>query len=839
MKQLTTILFIFLCIQISFGQNDQTVDYNHPKKYTLGPIRVNGADNFDHQAIKMIAGLKQGDKITIPGDKITDAIHNLWNEKLFSDVDIYLDRVIGDVAYLSIDLKPLHKLSRFRFTGIKKKDVDNIRKDIDLYAGKSITSDLVFKTKETVANYFKNKGYYNVDVKVKREVDTLMNNSDILTIDVTKGDKVKIKYIHFHGVTAVKPRKLRHAMKDTKQQAIWRIFKRSKFTRTAYERDKKTMLLEFKKVGYRDAEITSDSVYRIDNKHLGIDITIDEGEKYYFGNITWVGNSIYSSGYLDTILGIKYGDVYNQELFDTRLHQSPDGRDITALYMDRGYLFFHVNAVETQVKDHHIDYQIRIVEGKQARIKNIIIKGNEKTNEYVIRREIRTKPGDLFNRNDIIRTQRELAQLGYFDPQGFQVNPMPNPADGTVDIEYDVKEKSSDQIELSGGYGAGRIIGTLGLRLSNFSIQNFFKKDAWRPLPTGDGQTLSIRAQTNGRYYQSYNLAFTEPWLGGKKPNALTVWLNHSQFGNNFNRHDPDYRGVSISGAGVGLQRRKKFPDDYFSAYYELSYNYYDVTDYGDVFVFDNGYSNDIALKYVLSRNSISAPIYPESGSRIAFTAKATLPYSLFDGVSDYSALSSQERYKYAEYYKLKFTGEWYLPLTPDNKLVLMPKIGFGFMGSYSKGKGLTPFQRFYLGGNALTGVAQLDGRELISLRGYSEQEISSQYGDPLIVRYTLELRYPISLNPSATFYVLAFGEAGNTYTGFGKFNPFNVKRSAGLGVRIYLPMFGLLGFDYGWGFDALDPHSYGAGSANDILRRQGHPVGAFQFIIGRNLGDL
>lgn len=836
MKQIFAIIILIFSISCSFGQD---VDYSHPKKYKIGAVRINGADNFDHQAIKMIAGLRAGDEIMIPGDKITDAINNLWDEKLFSDVQVFLDRVVNDVAYLSIDLKPLPKLSRFRFTGIKKKDVDKIREEIDLYAGRSITPNLMFTTKEVVKDYFKNKGYYNVEIQIHRTLDTLMNNSEIFTIDVDRGKRVKIKYIHFQGVTAIKPRKLRRAMKDTKQQAIWRIFKRSKFSETAYERDKDLMMLEFKKIGYRDAEITKDSVYKIDGKHLGIDITIDEGEKYYFGKIDWVGNAKYTSGYLDTILGIKYGDIYNKELLESRLIQSKDGRDITSLYMDKGYLFFRVTPIETNVKDHHIDYEIRIVEGKQARVRNIIIKGNQKTNEYVIRREIRTKPGDLFNRNDIIRTQRELAQLGYFDPRGFQINPLPDPANGTVDIEYVVKEKSSDQIELSGGYGAGRIIGTLGLKLSNFSIQNFFNKDAWQPLPSGDGQTLSIRAQTNGRWYQSYNLAFTEPWLGGKKPNAFTVWLNHSQFGNNFKSDDPDYRGVSISGMGVGLQRRKQFPDDYFNAYYELSYNYYDVTDYGQVFVFDNGFSNDLAFKYVLSRNSISAPIYPQSGSRLAFTAKATLPYSLFDGVSDYSGLSSQELYKFAEYYKLKFTGEWYFPLTPDKKLVLMPKIGFGFMGSYSQAKGLAPFQRFYLGGNALTGVAQLDGRELISLRGYNEQELSSKYGDPLIVRYTLELRYPISLNPSATFYVLAFGEAGNTYTGFDDFNPFNVKRSAGVGVRIFLPMFGLLGFDYGWGFDALDSHSIGAGNDNDIRRRHGSPVGAFQFIIGKNLGDL
>ncbi|HZH86190.1 MAG TPA: outer membrane protein assembly factor BamA [Brumimicrobium sp.] len=836
MRQITILLLTLVFAHLSFGQ---TIDYGNPQQYEVGPITINGADNFDHQAIKLISGIRQGSKITIPGEEITKAIKNLWKEGLFSDVQIRLDKTLGDVAYLSINLKPRPKLSRFKFVGAKKKDADKIREEINLFSGKNITENLIFNTRAKVIGFYREKGYYNAQVDISRVNDSLMNNSEIFIIYIDKGKPVRIQEINFYGVESVKTGKLRRKMKDTKQKAFWRFFKRSKFTESAYARDKKLMLQEFKEIGLRDASIISDSVYRKDDRNLIVDIHINEGQKYYFGNITWVGNSKYTSGYLDTVLGIKYGDLYNKTLLDTRLFQSMDGRDITSLYMDRGHLFFQATPVEVSVENHHIDYEIRLIEGKEARIKDIIIKGNFKTNDYVIRREIRTKPGDLFNRNDIIRTQRELAQLGYFDEQAFEINPLPNPADGTVDIEYVVTEKSSDQIELSGGYGAGRIIGTLGLTFNNFSIQNMFNKQAWQPLPTGDGQTFSIRAQTNGKYYQSYNLSFTEPWLGGKKPNAFSVWMNHSQFGNNFNRSDPDYQGVSITGTGVGLQRRKKVPDDYFSAYYEFSYNYYDVTNYGNVFDFDNGYSNNIALKYVLARNSIDAPIYPRSGSRISFTAKGTLPYSQFDGISDYSSVDEQTRNKYAEYFKLKLTGEWYLPLTPDKKLVLMPKIGFGFMGSYSSSKGLSPFERFYLGGNALTGVAQLDGRELISLRGYEEQELSSNLGDPIITRYTLELRYPISLNPSATFFVLAFAEAGNTYTGFDNFNPFNVKRSLGGGVRVFLPMFGMLGFDYGWGFDVLDSHSKGSAGGNDVSRMGGKPIGAFQFIIGANLGDL
>ncbi|WP_107038532.1 outer membrane protein assembly factor BamA [Brumimicrobium mesophilum] len=835
MRHITAVFLSILLSSIAFGQ---TINYEAPETYEIGPIAVNGADNFDHQAIKLIAGLKQGAKIVIPGEEITKAIRNLWAEELFSDVKIKLVKTVGDIAYLSIDLKPRPKLSRFKFVGAKKKDADKIREDINLFSGKSITENLLYNTRAKVIGFYREKGFYNVKVDIQRVNDSLMNNSEIFIINIDRGEPVRIAEINFYGVESLKEGKLRRKMKDTKQKAFWRFFKRSKFTESAYSRDKALMMLEFEEIGLRDAKITSDTVYSRDEKNLIIDFTIDEGEKYYFGNITWVGNAKYSSGYLDTVLGIKYGDLYNKTLLTMRLEQSMDGRDITSLYMDKGHLFFQINPVEINVENNHIDYEIRLIEGKEARVKDIIIKGNLKTNDYVIRREIRTKPGDLFNRNDIIRTQRELAQLGYFDEQAFQINPLPNPADGTVDIEYVVTEKSSDQIELSGGYGNERIIGTLGLTFNNFSIQNMFNKDAWAPLPTGDGQTFSIRAQTNGRQYQSYNLAFTEPWLGGKKPNALSLWMNHSTFSSYADRSSEAYYNVGITGLGLGLQRRKKIPDDYFSAYYEMSYSYYDITNYPQ-FVFDEGYSNDIAFKYILARNSVDSPIYPRSGSKLTFTAKATLPYSSFDGVSDYSGLNAQEKNKFAEYYKLKFTGEWYLPLTPDRKLILMPKIGFGFLGAYNDAKGLSPFERFYLGGNALTGIGQLDGREIISLRGYDNEEISSTAGDPLISRFTMELRYPISLNPSATFFVLAFAEAGNTYTGFDTFNPFNVKRTLGGGVRIYLPMFGMLGFDYGWGFDALDPHSKGHAGNNDLLRRTGKPVGQFQFIFGANLGDL
>jgi len=854
MKQLF-ILFVSLFSIGAFAQDDTIrptapttigggfeINYLSPVKYELGPVRVEGADNFDHQAIKLIAGLRQGQDITIPGDQITKAINNLWAEGLFSSVSIEAEKEVAGVIYLVIKVTPRPKLSRFKFKGVNRREADKLREEIDLSSGKTITENMIFTTQSKIKGYFREKGFNNIRVSINRIQDTLINNSEIFLIDINKGHKVKIKEININGTQSVKMWKLRQAMKDTKKKTYWRFFKRSKFSESAYARDKQAVLDKLKAVGLRDVAIVSDSVYNIDDRNIGITINIEEGEKYMFGNIVWVGNTKFTSGLLDTVLGIKYGDVYNKPLLDQRLFMSEEGRDISSLYMDRGHLFFQVIPVEKSITDNHINYEMRMIEGKEARVRNIIIKGNYKTNEHVIRREIRTKPGDLFNRNDIIRTQRDLAQLGYFNEQGFQVNPLPNPQDGTVDIEYVVEEKSADQIELSGGYGAQRIIGTLGLTFSNFSLRNTFKKDAWSPLPAGDGQRLSIRVQTNGKYYQSYNLSFTEPWLGGKKPNSLTTYASHTQIGNNLSRKAGTYSGVSISGAGIGLGRRKKFPDDYFSAYYELSYQYYDVVKNSNYFPqFSDGYANDISFKYALQRNSVNSPIYPSEGSKLSFSAKSSIPYSLLGGRTDFTGADVQDKYRYLEYYKLKLTGEFYFPLTADKKLVFMPRFGFGVMGPYNTSKGLTPFERFSLGGSGLSGVNQLGGREIIALRGYDDNSLSSSGGDPIVAKYTMELRYPISLNPQATFFVLAFAEAGNTYQSVNKFNTFNVKRSAGIGVRIFLPMFGMLGLDYGLGFDMLDPHStsYRAAGGSDASIMQKGYYGKFNFTIGMNLGEL
>ncbi len=849
MKQLLVLITFFGSL-FSFAQivpsgitsgEGLNFDYSKKQRYTLGPIRIEGADNFDHQAIKLIAGLRQGDEIDIPSDRISNAIKNLWNEGLFSSVEIKAEKEVAGILYLIIQLQPRPKLSRFKFKGVTKRDADKLREEIDLQSGKTITENLLFTTTSKIKGYYREKGFYNVKVNINRIQDTLINNSELFLIDVNQGSKVKIKELNFEGNSDVPDWKLRMAMKDTKRKGILRVFKRSKYSVSMYEKDKEAALDKLRATGLRDAYYAVDSVYTIDEKSLGIDFKIEEGQKYYFGNITWVGNSKYTSGFLDTILGIKYGDEYNKPLFDQRLNQSADGRDVSSLYMNRGYLFFNIFAVETGVNESHINYEIRIIEGKEARIKNIIIKGNYKTNENVIRREIRTKPGDLFNREDIIRTQRELAQLGYFNEQAFQVNPIPNPQDGTVDIEYIVEEKSADQIELSGGYGGGRIIGTLGLTFSNFSTKNVLKKDAWSPLPTGDGQRLSIRGQSNGRFFQSLNLSFTEPWLGGKKPNSLTGFFSGSSFSQTgtLKKFDSLYQGVGILNGGVSLGRRKKFPDDFFTVSYDLAYTRYNVKNSSFFPSFSNGKSNDISFRYNLQRNSISSPIYPNEGSRLNFSFKGTLPYYLLGGIKDWSDLPVADAYKWLEYYKIKLTGEYYIPLTRDKKLVLSPRFGFSVMSTYNKNRPLTPFDRFVLGGSGLSGVNQFGGREIIAQRGFTDGELSSTGGDPMLAKYTVELRYPISLNPQATFFVMAWGEASNTYTSYKTFNPFNVKRAAGLGVRIFLPMFGMLGLDYGWGFDPLDQHSGSYRQSNDMNRINNGYQGQFSFSIGMNLGEL
>ncbi len=831
-------LILTICFN-SFGQITidpalMSLDYSSPRTYTIGDITVTGTQNLDHSALKAIAALETGQEIQIPGDQVSNAIQNLWDQKLFIDITISATGVKGDVVFLNIDVEERPRLSKFRFKGIKKGKQESLRDDIQLIRGSVITPNLISNTKRTIRKYFVDKGYFNTEVEVIEEKDTVIKNSTILTIVIRKNEKVKIKSIILEGNGELSDKAILGSLKNTKQKKFIRIFKPSKFIRDDYEADKKNVIAKYNAKGYRDARIKFDTVYQVSKKLIVIELRIIEGRQYYFGGIKWIGNTKFTDDELNRILGIERGDLFNQDLFDQRIYQDPAGRDISSLYLDDGYLFFQPNVVETEIRGDTIDFEIRLREGKQARIDEVTIVGNTKTNDHVIRRELRTNPGDLFSRNDIIRSQRELLQLGYFNQEQFGVNPVPDQASGTVDIEYVVQEQPSDQIELSGGWGGGRIVGSLGVTFNNFSGRKFFKKDAWKPLPSGDGQRLSIRAQTNGQFFQSYNISFTEPWLGGRKPNSLSVSAYYSRQTNGVDKYvstsngikiaNPARQSLGIYGVSVGLGRRLKWPDDFFTLYNEVSYQYYDLNNWGN-FVFGTGFANNLSFKTVFSRNSIDAPIYPTKGSQTSVSLQFTPPYSLFDGKDSYSDLGNQDRYKFIEFHKWKFNSSWFTPLTGGKrKFVLNTKVGFGYLGSYNGLLGQSPFERFYLGGDGLSGF-NLDGSEIIALRGYDDRVLSPATGATVVAKYTMEIRYPFSLNQSATIYGLAFVEAGNSWFDFSQFAPFNVKRSAGFGVRIFMPFFGLLGLDWGYRIDEVP----GRTNPNDRTE--------FHFTIGGNIG--
>lgn len=796
--------------QISTNPGLEEIDYSSPRTYIIGGVTVSGVKSFDNNALRAISGLEIGKEIKIPSDDITRAVTNLWKQDLFTDIEISATEIIGDKVFLDIYIKERPRLSKFRFTGVKKSKQETLREEIQLVRGKLITENLIETTRYKVQKYYTDKGYLNATVKLIESADTLIFNSVILTIAVDKGERVKIQNLTVKGNEALTDRKIKRTMKDTKEKKFYNLFKTSKLVKPAFKKDKQAIIAKYNALGYRDAKIIGDSTYKIDNKNIGLVLKIEEGKQYYFGDIKWVGNTKYTNEELDKILNIDKGETFNQELMDQRLFMDPNGRDISSLYLDQGYLFFQPDVVETGVRNDSIDFEIRLREGKQATVNKITIKGNTKTNDHVILREIRTRPGELFSRADIIRTNRELAQLGYFNQETIGVNPIPNQENGTVDIEYVVEERPSDQIELSGGWGGNRVVGSLGVSFNNFSARNFFKKGAWQPLPAGDGQKLSLRAQSNGRFFQSYNASFTEPWLGGRKPNSLSVSMFHSVQSNGEEKRvtidgsdvkNPNRQAIYITGASVGLGRRLEVPDDFFTLYNEVSYQYYTLDNYSTSFVFSNGFANNLSFKSVLSRNSIDAPIYPRSGSQTSLSLQFTPPYSVFAGDRDYESMPAQERYKFIEYHKWKFNTSWFTSILGD--LVLNAKMGFGFLGLYNRELGQSPFERFYLGGDGLSGFA-LDGREIIALRGYGNGDLSPNTGASVVSKYTMELRYPVSLNPQATIYGLAFAEAGNSWATFSDFKPFEVRRAAGVGVRIFMPMFGLLGLDWGYRFDDI-----------------------------------
>ncbi len=803
--------------QIYVGSEEFKVDYAAPKQYVVGPITVSGTKYLDRKVLVLLSGLSEGEKIQVPGEAITEAIQKLWDQGLFSNINISVVKVVDDKIFLNIDLQERPRLSKYALKGVKKSDANDIRESIQLIKGKVVTDNLIVSTENLIKDHYIDKGYLNAEVQTEMENDSTLPNNVVLKFNVSKKKKVKIAKIILRGNEEVKRGKLIRSMKETKQRQWWRVWKTSKFLEAEYDADKKALIAKYNQMGYRDARIISDTIYSNRDGSINIEMNLEEGRKYYFRNITWTGNTKYSSEVLGKILGIKPGDIYDQSRLDANLLMNPNGRDVCSLYLYDGYLFFNVDPVEVLVVNDSIDLEMRIREGKQATINRVTVVGNTKTNDHVVLRELRTKPGQLFSRSDVIRSQRELSQLGYFNPETLGVNPKPNPVDGTVDIEYTVEEKPSDQIELSGGWGAGRIVGTLGVTFNNFSLRNMFKKGAWRPLPAGDGQRLSLRAQSNGLFFQSYNFSFMEPWLGGNRPNAFSLSAYHSVQSNGIQKGELNREAIRITGVSVGLGTRLKWPDDFFALQGEISYQNYILENYQLISGFNNGNSNTFSLTATLSRNSISDPIFPTYGSVISGSVEFTPPFSLLTGL-DAKTASASEKYSWIEYHKWKFDAKWYIGLAKN--LVIQTKMQFGFLGLYNRDLGISPFERFYIGGDGLSGFG-LDGREIVALRGYDNNSLSASFGGTIFTKYGAEVRYRLSPNPQATIYVLAFAEAGDSWLTFNEFKPFQLKKSAGVGVRIFLPMFGLLGLDYGWRFD-------------DVPGRPDMAPGQFHFSIGQ-----
>jgi len=785
-------------------KNAKELNLLKPKKYILGGIAVNGNHNFSEQSIKAYAGLIEGKEIKIPGDQLSSAIKKLWNSKLFNNIDVYVQKIDGKTIYLEFNVEELSKINNVKITGVKKTKAEELQKETEFKKGAMLTENLITTTKNYIKKKFTDKGYLKTKVSIDYKKDSTNNYNTIIHID--KGEKVKIKNLRFHGNTAFKDKKLKKLLKKTKEKNFFHIFKASKFRKDEYDEDLKRLVLKYQEKGYRDAQVISDSISWNDDNTINLDINVNEGNKYYFGDIKFLGNTIFSDEQLKGFLGIQKGDTYNGKLLTERVNGDgkPDSQDISTIYLNNGYMFSNVTAVETGVKNDTINIEVRIHEDDPAYVKRVKVLGNDKTNDHVIYREIRTRPGDLFSKEAIIRSIRELSQMGFFDPEAISPDIKPNYQDKTVDIDYNVVEKGSSQIELQGGYGGGAFIGTLGLSFNNFSIRNIFNGKEYKPVPMGDGQQLAIRLQSS-KYASTYSLSFSEPWFGGKRPRSLSFsFYNSKQFRYNFRTRDVDRsQKLDILGATIGLSQRLKWPDDYFTFASVLSYQRYTLRNFFlSTFAFNNGTSNNLSLSLNLGRNSAGPnPIYPMTGSKFSISAKLTPPFSLFGKEKDYKHMLPEEKYKWLEFYKLNFKGEWYHGIY--KKLVLKSGFDLGFLGAYNNSLGISPFERFYVGGDGL-GTGQFDGRQTIGLRGYPNASLTSVQGGTVYNKFTMELRYPITLKPNASIFVLGFLEGGNSFQDIKTFDPFNLKRSAGMGLRIFMPAFGMLGIDFANGFDNI-----------------------------------
>ena len=823
-------------------------DYADPQEYEIGEVVVTGATFSDATAIKSIAGLKVGETVRIPGPEVTRAVKALMRLRLFTDVQVKLTRTLDDVAFLEIAIEEQPRLSRYRYKGLKKKYHDDLNDRLDgvLTKGGIVSENVKRNAANKVREYFEEKGYLDTEVRITSRTDSLRANAVVLTLNVDRGPRVKIDELEFAGNDNVSDRRLRRLMKETRRKR--RIFASSKFQRDEYAADKQKLIDYYNTIGFRDARLLGDSIWREPDGELAIRIDLAEGNRYFFRDIAFKGNIIYTDKQLRDVLGIERGDVYNKELLETRLSFSQDGRDISSLYLDDGYLFFRVDPIETAVEGDSIDLEIRINEGPQATVDNVVIRGNDRTHEHVIRRELRVRPGDKFSRSDLIRSQRELVALGFFNPETLGINTPVNPERGTVDVEFDVEEKANDQLELSMGWG-GRgfgLFGTVGVSFNNFSLRKALEGGAWRPYPSGDAQRLSLRFQSNGRFFVSSTLSFSEPWLGGKRPTSLTTALSYSRFQGRDLPDDTQEGRFAIYNANVSLGTRLPWPDDNFVGSVGLRTQFYSLRNYNQItgqslFVTDqgqtvfNGEFTNIALEATIARTSVADPIFPLNGSSVSLNVRSTLPYSLMGREASLSD-DIQERYRFIEYHRWNVKAEWYKNLFA--KLVVKTSAKMGFLGAWNDEVGISPFERFQLGGNGVNNsqVARNVGTDIISSRGYEIDEFpnntlgGSQRASATSIynKFGLELRYPLSLNPNATFYVLGFLEGANTWRSTRDYNPFDLQRTAGGGVRVFLPMFGTLGFDYGLGFDKIGPDGLVRGEEPSFQN-----LGQFNIILG------
>ena len=828
------------------------------KTYEIAGITVSGAESYEDFVLIGFSGLAVGDKIEVPGDQITKSIRRFWKQGLFSDVKIEATKIEGNKIWLNIALKQRPRVSEVIYNGIKKSDKEDLEIKVGISKGSQMTPNLADRAETMVKKFYAEKGYYHTQVNVRQYKDESLPGYVKVEINVDRKEKTKINAIYITGNEALNHNKINHAMKKTNDNNIINFFRTKKFVQEEYEKDKQAVIEKYNEIGYRDAYIVADSVVTCPTDSTKVDIymTINEGKKYFFRNIQWVGNTVYPYETLNMVLGIKKGDIFNQKELNKRLNEDDDA--VSKMYTDQGYLFFNVDPVEVKIDGDSIDFEMRMYEGKPATINEVNIVGNTRVYEHVVRRELYTKPGQLYSQSDIMRSLRELAQMGHFDQEKIVPDIQPNPEDGTVDITYQLETKSSDQIEFSLGWGASGLVGTIGLKFTNFAIQNLFNKKAYRIVPQGEGQTFQVNARINGVYYNSASISFLEPWLGGKRPNSLSInayfasqtgyseryldaynnlYSAYSGYYNNYYGYNNDYyqqlqeteadtdQYLRTFGAAIGYGKRLHWPDDFFTFYGELSYQLYMMKNWRYLLLTD-GFSHNLALTLNLSRNSIDNPIYTRRGSQFSLSLKITPPWSLMNK-KDYSKMTNEERYNLLEYHKWKFTGKVFTPLTKDSKLVLMTRAEFGYLGHYNK-YAKSPFESFYMGGDGMSSYSSYS-TDYISMRGYEAgsltpyDAVTGRNLGYVYNKYTLELRYPISLEQNATIWVLGFAEAGNCWADIKDFNPFDLKRSLGVGVRIFLPMFGLMGIDWGYGFDPINGSKNMSGSN-------------FHFILGQEL---